>query len=394
MTIAELSTRIGKVDSGLDQRSALVNILKERLRLPSASASQEEAPDTNAPQVVLNVDSKEEGGSKVDSVIAEVDRTYGERKKIIDALRVQISVSAAQPKSAAVAPPRAYVQATPSLQAPPPPTMTIPATGSQCGAGPEAKRRRTSGAVPLAGPPAPAVAMGSAVPPFQAPPASAVTSIPVAPGPSAADRAEQALLDARKSKMLQNLMVAETVSGQPAQVAKAASATMIVPMQPLPQGPPVAPTPQPGSAAPPPPAAISGTTPATGMPPTTAGMNLNFAPPPTGATAEEYEAYRKDCWRQYNQYVNAWQKYYSKSKANKEAAASGAQKKASAPRPQVQWTGGAPGTAGVASGQGWGSASAGPGANSSVAARASPGPEAQQDSRSMDEIIHSELLGL
>mmetsp|Transcript_17599 Transcript_17599/g.31796 ORF Transcript_17599/g.31796 Transcript_17599/m.31796 type:complete len:359 (-) Transcript_17599:8-1084(-) len=358
MTVEEISSRINNVDSGLDQRRMLVNILKEKLGMPAAASPPppqlpETAPAEQA-EVVLEVDGKDPnpGGSAIDTVIAEVDRTYGERKRIIDALRVQISVSAAQPKSASLAPPRPYVQAT---------------------APPEKRAKTSVGAaakpvVPLA--PAPLLATTAAPVPLAAP------LPPRAPALTAAQQAEQALLEARKSKMLQNLRVAEQLGAGPAMgtapEARTAMPQMLPPV-------PVAPTSQPGGA---------GIVPGGGaMPPSSGGMN--FPPAPVGATPEEYEAYRQDCWRQYNQYVNAWQKYYNKNKAEKEAAASGAQKKASAPRPQAQqWPSGPQSGGGGA--QSWPAGGAAP----PPPVGGQPTASAPRDQRSMDEIIHSELLGL
>eukprot|EP00929_Paragymnodinium_shiwhaense_P027087 TRINITY_DN15982_c0_g1_i3.p1 TRINITY_DN15982_c0_g1~~TRINITY_DN15982_c0_g1_i3.p1 ORF type:complete len:187 (-),score=41.20 TRINITY_DN15982_c0_g1_i3:169-729(-) len=39
-------------------------------------------------------------------------------------------------------------------------------------------------------------------------------------------------------------------------------------------------------------------------------------PPPANATPEEFEAYRQQCWKQYFEYTQTWQKYYDRAQKN------------------------------------------------------------------------------
>eukprot|EP00438_Fugacium_kawagutii_P034901 Skav224147 [mRNA] locus=scaffold462:376378:376770:- [translate_table: standard] len=81
--------------------------------------------------------------------------------------------------------------------------------------------------------------------------------------------------------------------------------------------------------------------------------------PPPGASAEEFEAYRQQCWRQYYQYCSVWQKYYDQSKGGKSAKGMG----------KGKWPQGAQG------------------ANAPV-------PQAPPVQRPPEDDIHSQLLGL
>lgn len=85
--------------------------------------------------------------------------------------------------------------------------------------------------------------------------------------------------------------------------------------------------------------------------------------PPPGASPEEFEAYRQQCWRQYYQYCSVWQKYYDQSKGGKSQGAKGMGK--------GKWPQGAQGAQGAAHAP-------------------PPAPPVQRP----EDDIHSQLLGL
>jgi len=118
------------------------------------------------------------------------------------------------------------------------------------------------------------------------------------------DDAEKAALEARKAAMLKSLQTVDASKQPPAPgLPPARPAGTVPPGQPL------------SSTAPSPPSAPS-------MPPC-----------PAGATPEQYEAWRKQCWHVYYEWCSVWQKYYTQNQSERSNSQAGAQSKARAPAP-------------------------------------------------------------
>merc|ERR1719410_2247768 len=108
--------------------------------------------------------------------------------------------------------------------------------------------------------------------------------------------------------MLKNLQTVEASKQPPAPGLPPARPAGTVPQPPV-QGQPLS------STAPSPPSAPS-------MPPC-----------PAGATPEQYEAWRQQCWHVYYEWCSVWQKYYTQNKIERSNSQAGAQSKARAAAP-------------------------------------------------------------
>lgn len=205
--------------------------------------------------------------------MAKMDRGLDARQKLINALKSQLSKSAALPKaappSAAPAPvliPEEQVLSSPLLQA----AASSPVHGAPA-------------APPSVAPDSWEAFAAPSSPIADEPEAKRARTMDAGPGGAVAAAAQSDALAARKASMLRTLGVASS-SREPAQLA-----------------------PAPGSA------------PSAGLP------QMSQTCPP-GTSPAEFEAYRQKCWREYYDYCAVWQKYYDKHQA--EGGAPAAQAKA------------------------------------------------------------------
>jgi len=382
---ADFPSLLGHVDECMEQRASLLSALrakldnadtKQQLPLPSddgpvllsLAEEIEEAEVPTAPTLaVIDVDDEEpspaaagDAGARdaFSDVMAQLDRGLDARQQMIDALKVQLSKSAALPK--AKTGPRTFPEAAPR----PGPVFASPSITAASGYGavgavavavtqphlqprllqvpqllPQVQLQQvqppqpmtqlqsfpnpgiTNRGVPLPGPGEPPLkrprsgAAGAAVPfPQRAPEQQDF----------AAKDAEQAALAARKAQMLRNLG-----------------------------------------------ANVSEQTGAQGLP--QAGFTPSVPEPPPGTSPEEFEAYRQQCWREYYQWCKIWQKYYDQSKGKAKGRGAG-------PGHSVASHQGS-------NGKGHGGPQAAHGKGRSAVGAQAPRPSVEDD-------IHSQLLGL
>eukprot|EP00933_Yihiella_yeosuensis_P058401 TRINITY_DN5886_c0_g1_i1.p1 TRINITY_DN5886_c0_g1~~TRINITY_DN5886_c0_g1_i1.p1 ORF type:complete len:428 (-),score=115.71 TRINITY_DN5886_c0_g1_i1:586-1869(-) len=302
------SSLIGHVDSSIEQRSSLLAALKAKLDTGPASVpapshvktvrGSVEPIDVDAgesqPLLLMLAEESTESGQPASGpappdaappegsrdaftdVLAELDRGLDARQNLINALKAQLSKSSALPKSrgppppaAAMAQSQAPIQIVASRPAP------VPASGSQ----PPTKRLRPAAAKSAALAPAPDLPFDAApplaiAPAFGSMPAPAPAPAPPAPVPApvqqAPQAAELAALAARKAEMLRSLNAAEAAAPPPTVSSPSAGVPGAGP-PPMPQAPPE---------------------------------------PPPGTSPEEFEAYRQQCWKQYYEWCEVWQKQY------------------------------------------------------------------------------------
>ncbi|CAE7776464.1 unnamed protein product [Symbiodinium sp. CCMP2456] len=387
---ADFPSLLGHVDECMEQRASLLSALrakldnadtKQQLPLPSddgpvllsLAEEIEEAEVPTAPTLaVIDVDDEEPSpaaagdagsGDAFSDVMAQLDRGLDARQQMIDALKVQLSKSAALPK--AKTGPRTFTpEAAPRMPAQ---VLASPSVTAASGYGavgavavavtqphllqprllqqvtqplpqqvqlqqvqpPQAMQTQLQSfpnlglanrGVPLPGPGEPPLkrprsgAAGAAVPfPLRAPEQQDF----------AAKDAEQAALAARKAQMLRNL--GANVSEQTG-----------------PQGLPQA------------------------------GFTPSVPEPPPGTSPEEFEAYRQQCWREYYQWCKIWQKYYDQSKGKAKGRGAGPGQSVASQGPN---------------GKGHGGPQAAHGKGRSAVGAQAPRPSVEDD-------IHSQLLGL
>lgn len=330
------SSLIGHVDESIEQRASLLAALKAKLdtadgkgppRTPakdekpvllalaedSGETEPQEVPAVPAPPVI---DLDEEDPEPTDTadpfsdVMAQLDRGLDARQQMIDALKAQLNKSVGPPRAKsgssapeavqvdmpAPVPPAVQSKAVPAIQAlhsslltgtvPPMPGRTAlppipPLSGTAClptvGMAPEPSMFMAAtpmtpmtpmgpvGLQSMPGEPAAKRLRAEGVPlPLRAPQTQDV----------AAREAELAALAARKAQMLRSLG-ADVSNLTPDNQAA-------------------------GPSAPPP-----------------------VPEPPPGASPEEFEAYRQQCWRQYYQWCKVWQKYYNQSKGKSQQQGGG-----------------------------------------------------------------------
>mmetsp|Transcript_48419 Transcript_48419/g.96274 ORF Transcript_48419/g.96274 Transcript_48419/m.96274 type:complete len:425 (-) Transcript_48419:101-1375(-) len=303
MEAPSLSTLLGHVDASIEQRSALVTALRAKLGVNESGSGEARTPCSGAmvPGQAIPTD------DSFADAMAQLDRGLDARQKLIGALRSQLSRHAAYPKAHAeqtnVAEPATDVG--PLLLDEPPSVSAIggfepvdsphqqdilPEIVEVDSDEPPAKRIRPDGEL---------TSMASC-PPTDASGTNAAT----ASCGDSVDDAEKAALETRRAAMLKSLQVAEANREPPASPS------------PPPERPPgaVQQAPIPGqpmsSTAPSPPSAPS-------MPPC-----------PAGATPEQYEAWRKQCWTVYYEWCSVWQKYYTQNQKGESNGKAGAQSKA------------------------------------------------------------------
>ncbi|CAJ1343361.1 unnamed protein product [Effrenium voratum] len=356
---ADFSSVIGHVDESIEQRASLLAALRAKLdgadgnsqsspagdgqpallllAEDSGDVQEVEVPAVPAPPVIEVDDEDSPSAAPADTfsdVMAQLDKGLDQRQQMIDALKAQLDKSAPKshaPRTHAHAMPAALlpVPAPPALPAPPRSlrSLGIPAVSStgvgHGGHGPgNAPSFAALGMGALGVPVTPMTPIGSVHPMVQPlviqgePPTKRFRPEAGVPLPlrapmqdHAAREAEQAALAARKAQMLRSL--GADVSRPELQAR-------------LPQAPSV-------------------------------------PEPPPGASPEEFEAYRQQCWRQYFQWCKVWQKYYDQSKGAK----------------------------------GQGSGPCNPSAAQATNGKGSKGRPAHQVQRhSVEDDIHSKLLGL
>uniref|UniRef100_A0A7S4QC75 Uncharacterized protein n=1 Tax=Alexandrium monilatum TaxID=311494 RepID=A0A7S4QC75_9DINO len=303
---------------------------------PGPAAARGPLPDPAPPLLTVS------GGGSFTDAMAQLDRGLEERQKLIDALKAQLSKSAAYPKSSMPCPaadPEDWGAGSASAMPPAPASSPPPAAGLL-----EEGQRRQAGLAPLT--PVPAtqglprvVDMGDYGPvaakrPRLSTPSAGLEATPKATGVAQDDTAA---LAARKAEMLRGLGAVEATGTQPAAALAPGAAAPAGAADVRPAGPaeapaasapallgsPAAPRAAPaqrlsgsGPVPPPPPAAAaSAIAPPAAAPP--AALPAAAAPPapPPGATPEQMEAFRQQCWRKYYEYCSVWQKYYAQNSA-------------------------------------------------------------------------------
>lgn len=400
-----ISGLMGQVDQGMEQRSSLVAALRAKLLGGGAATGlgpgtaeggaspplEPAAATEEAPMQSLLVQPPPE--DSFTGKLAQYDRGLDQRQKLIDALKANLSRSAALPKTAPPRCPTEPLQATGGLLAATQmmgmgDALASPGSPGACAS---AASPVQAGAPFLPGPPVlvdgvlplPGQQIDAGGPPAAKRPRGGAASDFAAPAPAPVAAAEAELLAARKAEMLRSLGAAGVAAGpqpgQPAPPQTSPGTAAIAAQSTSPGGllgsssPPAAP---PGPGAGPP------------MPPL-----------PPNATPEQFEAYRQQCWQQYYEYCAVWQKYYEKQKRDPSQAKG---KSAGKGYPAGLGPGGprgpllGQGVAGCAAG-GLGTAAA------LAAARAASGggvPELRSNpalaggQHPVDEDIHSKLLGL
>lgn len=405
------SSLIGHVDESIEQRASLLAALKAKLDTPDSQQSPSKLVNDGKPVLlmlaeasgeaetqevsvpvppVIDIDDEDpEPTDAVDpfsDVMAQLDRGLDARQQMIDALKAQLNKSVAAPKSKRSASEAVQavqaVQAVPAVQAPEPvaqhkaaPCQALHSSLLTGTVPPPLSERRTAPSIPSI-PSIPGIPgiPGIVSPPQVSPPGLSQTTVgtpmtppqpsgfplasttpmtPMTLGPLghppslageppakrwrsegvplpmrapqaqdfAARESEQAALAARKAQMLRSL--GADVSNTQTPVENQAA----------------------GPSAPPP-----------------------VPEPPPGASPEEFEAYRQQCWRQYYQWCKVWQKYYDQSKGKNQApGGSGAMAGHQAAHPK-----------GTGKGK-WSAPQA---------------PQTQVQRSSPEDDIHSQLLGL
>lgn len=362
-----ISTLLGHVDQSIDQRAHLVAALRAKLGVNSSAGDRCPGTSSNPLEPALHEGSgqPEPGAGRpphdgqlqpqvqqplpglgdalpglregtcipvgFTDVIAEYDRGLDARHRLIEALKAQLSKSAALPKTAPPGSPLEELDSVltirdllagqepalgserPTPQEPPPlpkPLFSLPASKP-----PAPSQEPPLDTAPLT--PAPeAVVCADAPPPkkprvvkvAEPPQGAAMDASAVAdPGLGAqpiAQVVEQAALAARKAEMLRSLKAAEGVDAGTALPSAAAA------QQPSREGAQVA-----ASTAPAPEEDEVPAAGVAGKPVAPANQAPGGSTPPPGATAEQWEAYRQQCWKQYFEYCSAYQKYYDKARA-------------------------------------------------------------------------------
>jgi len=305
-----LSTLLGHVDASIEQRSALASALRAKLGVSESGPGEVRTASggTKTPSQAKAIPTDD---SFADAM-AQLDRGLDARQKLIGALRSQLSRHAAYPKTHAeqtnVAEPAADVG--PLLLDQPP---SVSAAGELGPADiphqqevlpeivevntdelPPAKRMRPAGEpINVASCPT-AVASG--------------TIAAAAPCRESVDFAEKAALEAQKAAMLKSLQTVEASKQPPAPGLPPSQPAGTV-LQPLLPGQPLSSTALSPSSAP------------------------SMPPCPAGATPEQYEVWRQQCWHVYYEWCSVWQKYYTQNQTERSNSQAGAQSKARAPAP-------------------------------------------------------------
>jgi hypothetical protein len=361
MASASFSSTFGDADAGPEQRSSLIAALRARFGSSSKTAEvgaealvpakEEEAPDDpfaylsdylfshaqDAQTLGSTTPANEAStGDRIADSFMQMDKGLDVRSKVLDALKVQMSIiptqapATSRPAGAAgggqvidldldepaESPSHSGLAVPPAFHAPPEvcPCGNVPKRTAkfciQCGkpwealdvtgmpVPPPAKRLRVDPAglaPPLVPEPTPVPVSATPAFPPKPPEPAVLPQVQLAPpgrpaapaepsGPEQAS-AEAAELAARKAAMLQRLQAAETMQ-QPGAGAQAAPSSTA------------------GKAGPPTSTGSSSTSP-------------SVAPDerPAGQSQEEYEKYRRKCWEQYYEYTSVWQKYYSQHQA-------------------------------------------------------------------------------
>eukprot|EP00928_Gymnodinium_smaydae_P044059 TRINITY_DN29415_c0_g1_i1.p1 TRINITY_DN29415_c0_g1~~TRINITY_DN29415_c0_g1_i1.p1 ORF type:complete len:435 (+),score=102.81 TRINITY_DN29415_c0_g1_i1:220-1524(+) len=318
---------LGSVDSSMEQRSSLVAALRAKLGVPSgvsggagaggALGSSMPLPDPSPaapdPPVTQQGQALDESLPGLSNVMAQLDRGLDARQKLIDALKAQLCQSAALPKRAPPGPPASMQPVLPDPVASPP----AASAGFGGGASLPAASASTQLAPPISqlapGPKRPRLAYDTA----PAPPAPA----PVTPAPAAVSPAPQVDSAAARKSF-------QAASGGSS--ASTGSSAQLAPMTPAPTAPmtpapaegfsarATAPTPMTAPQTPMTPAPAQFQAPAAPAPPPAQPPAMGGhapprpPPPPAGASPQELEKYRQECWRQYNEYCAIYQKYYNK----------------------------------------------------------------------------------
>jgi len=317
----------------IEQRSSLVAALRAKLtrNADSAPSIAPPSPDTGgfdvaatdpysqpyeeiaAPQPMLSPeveDAFEAPPAAPDSfttgfsdVMAKMDRGLDARQKLINALKAQLSKSAALPKTAPPASPPSVQAQAPWAPAPAPileqapPTMSFPTAFAPPSNGMLEVTPMLRPAPLMVLSPSPAPEMLAAYPALlelsgmNGEPAAKRprTSLDDGAFPPPGGGAQADALAARKAAMLRNLGGAPGAQGPPG-------------------GGPASPSQPSASAAP-------------GMPPQQPPPSVG-PECPQGTSPEEFEAYRQQCWKQYYDYTSVWQKYYEQEKQSGQPAQS------------------------------------------------------------------------
>jgi len=370
----------------------------------------------NQPQEFMQLPSQNSG---LLDALAHLDRGLDAREKLIDALKAQLSKSAALPKTAPLSAPEQLELQPPesndfvqldSLPAAPALEYSSSTVSRTCAAGFQAAGQLNaqwpSGTVNLtgtnsnAGPPPPKrlrVANDSNEYSNAALAESACASSSTPFQASSQPAADEAALAARKAEMLRNLQAAEKI-GQPGTSAPSA----VVPEMGAMPAHDVTSQSTAGSAAT---HQVAGSTQAC-LPPggaSASGVSNGAAVTcPPGTSPEEFEEYRKRCWQQYYEYCTVWQKYFTQQQGHGQAKAGQlapqskhpsppappATFRAPAPPPLTRSVQGATMTAGGISARPVLSQS------DAIAGRGPPGRLPERSAVPSQEDIHNRLLGL
>jgi len=303
----------------MEQRSALVTALRAKLGVSESGPGEARTPSTGtlAPSQAIPTD------DSFADAMAQLDRGLDARQKLIGALRSQLSRHAAYPKASAeqTSAGEPAEDAGPLLLDEP---LAVSAEGGfepieiphqqevlpdivevSPDELPPAKRMRPAGEP---------TSVASCPSPASAPGPDAVA----APCGDSVDDAEKAALEARKAAMLKSLKAAEASKQTPDTTAPSLPPAQHPSgdiLQTAPEG--TVPQPQPPMAGQPLPSTAPPHPSAPPMPPC-----------PAGATPEQYEAWRQQCWQLYWEWCSVWQKYYTQNQNEQRNGKAGAQSKA------------------------------------------------------------------